>query len=829
MNKELINKLLNGQATPDEEHFVARMLQQEQDMESWLTEDNTTEYDRIVSQRRARRRFLRWAAAVIFAIVLPAGAVVLWPRVGRWSAGNNDTAQKTETLSQPRVKQEPRQASTLISDETDSVEQIPILQPDSTPAQTAYPANHSAYKSYIQQRILDYYKRVPQEQIYVHTDKPYYVPGDTVWFRAHLVDAVTHTPVSRSRYVYVELRDPQPDTLVQRIIVKCDSDGVFANALFLPRELKGGSYTLAAYTQWMRNFPAERFFYKQLLVAGSTSLAEQKPDPVWLPVSSLRAASSLAKVQSVALQSLTSGSGLKLGQRKGQLFIQLHKYTVEPLVCVLYGSGNLIVADYTPGKVLRIDSETLRPGNLSVAMVRRETGDIVAESQTDIKGGEPQVTISGQAQSHNDPMELNIDIADADGTPLNGCFSLSVTDYGVVKPDSRQPTIDKYLSRQAADYSLANMLSGTYPRIGYGFQTQQLITGRVKGSLGQRIKKPHLLVVNNRTGQQWDFELGDSTRFSLAVDNPEGSVFTLEGTRRSGKTSFVELEVDSQTFPKVMLPRYQLTASAADLTDFKTQARMQQMYNRESHIELPEVAKVGKKRKPLKSNIMGIEAPRGYQQGDPRIERAATMQQLLTSLGMRIQTAGNGEQYITTPDHAGVKVYLDNFVEPEEEHSYVLSIPPTGIRSIEYFTPNNAINGFFGGRPKSYSGKVPGVLFVFMKDGSEIVRTRAKDRLSFASVQQLGYRRPVEFYSPQYTDKSKKTRPDHRTTLYWNPKVATDNNGHATVRFYTSDISKRYLVTLEGVSDNGIVVHQQQIVESETDIEPDGQLKPLYK
>ena len=122
----------------------------------------------------------------------------------------------------------------------------------------------------IEQRILDYYQRVPQEQIYVHTDKPYYVPGDTVWFRAHLVDAVTHTPISRSRFVYVELHDQQADTLMQRIIVKCDSDGVFANAITLPRGMKGGCYTLAAYTQWMRNFPAERFFYKQLLVIDSS-------------------------------------------------------------------------------------------------------------------------------------------------------------------------------------------------------------------------------------------------------------------------------------------------------------------------------------------------------------------------------------------------------------------------------------------------------------------------------------------------------------------------------------------------------------------------------
>ena len=145
----------------------------------------------------------------------------------------------------------------------------------------------------IQQRILDYYKRVPQEQIYVHTDRPYYVPGDTVWFRAHLVDAVTHTPISRSRYVYVELLDQQADTLMQRVVVKCDNDGVFANALLLPKTIRGGSYTLAAYTQWMRNFPAERFFYKQLVVVGNSSLTDSQSEPDGLAVRTLRTHSPL--------------------------------------------------------------------------------------------------------------------------------------------------------------------------------------------------------------------------------------------------------------------------------------------------------------------------------------------------------------------------------------------------------------------------------------------------------------------------------------------------------------------------------------------------------
>ena len=548
----------------------------------------------------------------------------------------------------------------------------------------------------------DAYKDLPQERIYLQTDKPYYAAGDTVWLRAHLLDAATNVPVSRSRFVYVELHDQQADTLMQRMMIRCDEDGVFANALLLPKDIKGGVYTLVAYTQWMRNFPAEQFCYQPLTVVG--------------------------------------------GQR-----VRGHRIPIE----------------------------------------------LMAQHDT-------KVSIRGNAATERAPVTLDIDVRDAGGQPLRGNYALSVTDYDVVKPDSVFGDIRQSLLRQQHGRKADTVRSIAYP-----YQEQQFITGRVKGTLGQRIKNPHLLVVNSRTGQQWEFELGDSTRFAVAVDNPEGTTFQMEGTRRSGRTTFVELQIDSLSFPKVKLPHYTLT-DGPDLAAFRAQAQTQQMYSRAGYIELPEVEKVGKKRKPLKNNIMSLDAPRGFQEEDPRIERAANMQQLLTSLGMRVFYR-DGEAYITTPDNAGVKIYVDNIVEAD--HDYVLNLLPTDIKSIEYFTPNNSINGFFGVRPVSYSGKVPGVLFVFLKDGSEIVKARAKNRLSLASVQQLGYRWPVGFYSPQYTDKSEKTRPDHRTTLYWNPKVTTDANGKASVKFYASDISKRYLVTLEGVSDDGTIVHQQQIIE----------------
>lgn len=650
----------------------------------------------------------------------------------------------------------------------------------------------------IQQRILDYYKRVPQEQIYVHTDRPYYVPGDTVWFRAHLVDAVTHTPISRSRYVYVELLDQQADTLMQRVVVKCDNDGVFANALLLPKTIRGGSYTLAAYTQWMRNFPAERFFYKQLVVVGNSSLTDSQSEPDGLAVRTLRTHSPLF-----------TDSTLELGQRKGQLLIQLNKTIDKPLACVLYGSGNLIVADYTPGKVLRIDSQTLRPGSLSVAMVNRETGAIIAEGQTNIEGKDAQVTISGKAQSNNNPMELNIDVADADGTPLYGNFSFSVTDYDVVQPDTLQPAIDKSLSQQPADYSLANMLSGRFPEIDYGFQTSQTISGSIRGTIFKKVKHPKLMLFRPDTGFRTTFELGDSSRFTInGLDFPDGTTYVLEGMRRTGSTSLVQLNIDSISYPQLHVPQWSI--QKLDIPEgFNKQAKEQVMYGSiDREIELPEVVKE-KKRQHKPTNLMGVPPFRAFYDDDPMLNNFHSMEILLSTLGIPVYRDAEGELQVrarsgsVSANYHGPTIYIDEFRCNVEE---LLMLQPSTIESIEWFDHVGAAHMTIYGWNVSTSG----LLLVRQKPG---LHGRIFRPLSMATVQPQGWKPSIEFYSPQYTDPTAKARPDHRTTLYWNPKVETDDNGHATVRFYASDVSKRYLVTLEGVSNDGIIVQKTVIIE----------------
>lgn len=73
----------------------------------------------------------------------------------------------------------------------------------------------------------------------------------------------------------------------------------------------------------------------------------------------------------------------------------------------------------------------------------------------------------------------------------------------------------------------------------------------------------------------------------------------------------------------------------------------------------------------------------------------------------------------------------------------------------------------------------------------------------------LGYQKPVEFYSPKYDTAAGKNNeiPDLRTTLYWSPRLITDEQGNAAFSFYTSDQPGNYFLNIEGIADNGELVH----------------------
>lgn len=62
-----------------------------------------------------------------------------------------------------------------------------------------------------------------------------------------------------------------------------------------------------------------------------------------------------------------------------------------------------------------------------------------------------------------------------------------------------------------------------------------------------------------------------------------------------------------------------------------------------------------------------------------------------------------------------------------------------------------------------------------------------------------------EFYAPSYaTSEDYSSRlPDFRSLLCWSPDIKTDNTGKKEISFYTSDLTGRFAVILQGISKSG--------------------------
>ncbi|MEP6612599.1 MAG: TonB-dependent receptor, partial [Mucilaginibacter sp.] len=66
-----------------------------------------------------------------------------------------------------------------------------------------------------------------------------------------------------------------------------------------------------------------------------------------------------------------------------------------------------------------------------------------------------------------------------------------------------------------------------------------------------------------------------------------------------------------------------------------------------------------------------------------------------------------------------------------------------------------------------------------------------------------GFYKAREFYSPKYESAATVKPADLRTTIYWNPEVATTKAGNAQFQFYNADATGSYRVVVEGIDEKG--------------------------
>jgi hypothetical protein len=102
------------------------------------------------------------------------------------------------------------------------------------------------------------------ENVYVETDRPDYLAGDTIWFSAFVLDNLHMDSTSLSKILYVDLINA--DNSTEKHLKLIINDGRSYGDFILNRDAKNGIYRLRAYTQYMRNFQSEYLFEKDISV-----------------------------------------------------------------------------------------------------------------------------------------------------------------------------------------------------------------------------------------------------------------------------------------------------------------------------------------------------------------------------------------------------------------------------------------------------------------------------------------------------------------------------------------------------------------------------------
>lgn len=159
--------------------------------------------------------------------------------------------------------------------------------------------------------------------------------------------------------------------------------------------------------------------------------------------------------------------------------------------------------------------------------------------------------------------------------------------------------------------------------------------------------------------------------------------------------------------------------------------------------------------------------------------------------------------YITRDYNQGARTKVQSFINGTPVDTRDLNnVSGADVESVEIF-----LNDAIGTVDRAYGTK--GVLVINTKKapvGKKISKEELMNMLPKSNIitfKPMGYSKEREFYSPKYLPNALPTKSDLRSTIYWNPKVTTDEKGATTLEFFNADGKGMYKAVIEGFDKNG--------------------------
>jgi hypothetical protein len=161
----------------------------------------------------------------------------------------------------------------------------------------------------IQNKFEQYATANWQEKLFVHTDKSFYLAGETIWFKIYNTDAHFNRPLDISKVAYVELLDAAKTPVLQAGIHLSSGSG--DGSFQLPFSIRTGNYMFRAYTSWMKNSSPDFYFEKTI------SIVNTLQQPVWTPIDT---------ATNLQLRFFPEGGNMVYGMRSRLAFQSTNQY-----------------------------------------------------------------------------------------------------------------------------------------------------------------------------------------------------------------------------------------------------------------------------------------------------------------------------------------------------------------------------------------------------------------------------------------------------------------------------------------------------------------------
>ena len=509
----------------------------------------------------------------------------------------------------------------------------------------------------------------------------------------------------------------------------------------------------------------------------------------------------------------------------------------QKLFLLAHTRGKLaILQPINPKRTFGKMNDSLFTEGITHFMLIDEQGNALSERLIFVPDHKPnqwQITTDQPTYGKREKVSLQIAAKDSEGNPVEGTFSVSITDRKSIQPDSLADNILSnllltsdlkgyvedpafyFLNQDARTLRSIDYLMMTHgwrrhkmenvlrtPSLNFTnyIEKGQTISGRIMGFFGANVKKGPICVLAPKYNIIATTETDEKGQFIVNTSFRDSTTFLVQARTKKGFAG-VDILMDPPQYPVATHKAPYFNGATTFMEDYLMNTRDQYYMEGGMRVyNLKEVTVTAKRERPSSKSIYTggintytVEEDRLQGYGQTAFDAASRLPSVTITNGSEIHIRNNSEPAI---------IVIDDIVY-EDASDILKDIQVSDMSSISLLRGADAV--ILGPRASG------GAVVITLKDPRNLPARPAQGIITYTP---LGYSESVEFYHPTYDTPEKKNaqRSDFRSTVYWTPELRLDAEGKATIEYYTPDSTAPEDIIIEGVDKNGKVCRILQTI-----------------